>query len=64
MTHLKNLWDIRHSGKRITKRLCFGGGFPKYHRIPKFIKWGSNVSMFWLDFELVRLGRKEEKNNG
>jgi hypothetical protein len=45
-------------GKRITKRLSIAGGYPKFSIVPKVVRWGTNVSVFWLGTELVWLGRE------
>ncbi len=37
----------------IPNRLFFAGGYPKYHVIPKLVKWGKYISLYWLDIELV-----------
>ena len=28
-------------------------GYPKFHALPKFTKWGKNISLFWLRHEWV-----------
>ena len=33
--------------------LYFAGGYPKFHAIPHFVRWGTCLSLFWLDTELV-----------
>lgn len=52
--------NINHSvrGKTlIPGRLVFGGGHPKFKRLPRVVKWGNNLSLFWLGVELVFLGK-------
>ena len=41
----------------ITNRLVFAGGYPLFRLLPVVIKWGPNVSLFWLGTELVLLGK-------
>jgi hypothetical protein len=49
-----NRWTRR---KVIIKdRLVFGGGHPKMRLTPRIVKWGANVSIFWLGTELIWIG--------
>ncbi len=41
----------------IPHRLVFGGGYPRFRFLPKIIRWGRNLSLFWLGTELVWLER-------
>ena len=34
-------------------KIVMGGGCPKFRKIPRLVRWGSNVSIFWLGYELV-----------
>lgn len=43
----------------IENRLCFGGGYPKWHTLPKAVRWGHALSIFWLDLEIVWLGSRK-----
>ena len=45
-------------GKQLTNRLVFAGGDPLFRWLPKVVKWGTNVSLFWLGTELVWLGKE------
>jgi len=45
-------------GKRISKRLVFGGGYPLFRILPRYVCWGRNVSLYWFGLELVFLGVK------
>lgn len=40
----------------IPNKLVFGGGYPKFYKLPKIRKWGKCVSIFWFGLELVYLG--------
>lgn len=40
----------------IPNRLVFAGGYPKFRWTPRFVRWGQNVSLYWLGTELVWLG--------
>lgn len=51
---------IRQSGNSRYKHLiagpfkvCFGGGQPKFFKVPRFARWGKALSIFWLGKELV-----------
>lgn len=39
----------------LPNKLIFAGGEPKFRWFPKFIKWGTNISLYWLGTELVWL---------
>lgn len=41
----------------IQSRLVFAGGHPLFRWIPKMVKWGPNLSLYWLGTELVLLGK-------
>ena len=48
-------------GRRLTRRLFFAGGHPRFHLLPRWLRWGPNLSLFWLDAELVlRFGRLDD----
>ena len=34
-------------------QVFFGGGYPKFHVLPRLVRWGNNLSVFWLRKELV-----------
>lgn len=53
---MKTINDYVRS-RRICSRLVFGGGYPKFRWMPKLVKWGPNVSLFWLGAELVYFAR-------
>lgn len=36
----------------IKNKIFFAGGYPKFRWIPKFIKWGDILSIYWLGTEL------------
>lgn len=36
-------------------RLVKGGGYPKFHLFPTFVRWGPNLSVFWFRTEYVLL---------
>lgn len=40
----------------ISGRLVFAGGYPKFRLFPRFVRWGKNISLYWLGTELVWLG--------
>ena len=40
----------------IDGRLLFSGGYPKFRWTPKVVRWGKNISLFWLGTELVWIG--------
>ena len=44
-------------GKQLTNRLVFAGGDPLFRWLPKIVKWGPNISLYWLGTELVWLGK-------
>ena len=44
-------------GKQLTNRLVFAGGDPLFRGLPKIVKWGPNISLYWLGTELVWLGK-------
>ena len=37
----------------IKNKLFFAGGYPKFRWLPKTLKWGKNISLYWLGTELV-----------
>jgi hypothetical protein len=37
----------------IPGRVFFGGGVPKFRKVPHFVRWGNYLSIFWLGTELV-----------
>ncbi len=41
----------------IQGHLEFAGGTPKFRVLPRFVRWGANLSVFWLGTELVWLGQ-------
>jgi hypothetical protein len=45
-----NKWTINKV--IIENRVFFAGGYPKYLIIPRFIRWGKYISVFWLGTEL------------
>ena len=52
-------------GKTVIKgKLVFGGGHPIFRIIPRLYKWGQNISVYWLDTELVWLGVERRSNRG
>ena len=47
-------------GKSLTNRLVFAGGHPLFRWLPKVVKWGPNISLYWLGTELVWLGKGDQ----
>lgn len=39
-------------GRHINRWLHFAGGYPTFHYLPRFVKWGKTISIYWLDTEL------------
>lgn len=50
-------------GRKVSSRIVFGGGYPKFRWMPKAARWGCNLSVFWLGTELVFLGRRHAAIN-
>lgn len=34
-------------------RVIMGGGYPKMHWLPRLVRWGNRLSLFWLRKEWV-----------
>jgi hypothetical protein len=45
----------------IAGRLVFAGGYPLFRWLPRFLRWGPNISIFWLGTELVFLGQQIDR---
>ncbi len=53
-------WINQHlRGRQVTKRIVFGGGYPLFRLFPRIVRWGTNVSIYWLGTELVFLGARQ-----
>lgn len=44
---------LEEKGMKGGLRFFKAGGKPLFCCVPKFVKWGKNVSMFWLGYEFV-----------